>query len=71
MCSYRNIFEASDTGLIKDIHIETWKACNVELYRKTKVDNRIASVYKTIKISDTHKCRICSHIFYDMNRLNT
>ena len=71
MCSYRNIFEANVTRLIEDIHIETWKACNVELSSKTKVENHIASVYKTIKFSDTHKCRICSHIFDDMNRLNT
>ena len=65
MCSYRN-----DTTLIEDFHIETWKACNVELFSKTKVEMRIASVYQTIKMSDTHNCRICSHIFDDMNRLN-
>ena len=46
-------------------------ACNVELSSKTKVEMRIASVYKIIKMSDTHKCRIFSHIFHDMNRLNT
>ena len=31
----------------------------------------IASVYETIKMSDTYKCRICSHIFDEMNRLKT
>ena len=51
--------------------METWKACNVELYIKTNVENHITSVYKTIKFSHTHKCRICGHIFDDMNRLNT
>ena len=72
MCSYRSIFEADDARLIADIHIETWKACNVALSSKKKVDNRIVvSVYKTIKISVTHKYRICSHIFDDMNMLNT
>jgi hypothetical protein len=71
MYSYRNIFEANDTRLIEDIHIETWKACNVELSSKIKVKMCIASVYKTIKMSDTYKCRICSHIFDYMNRLNT
>ena len=38
MCSYRNIFEANDTRLKEDIHIETWKSCNVGLSSKTKVD---------------------------------
>ena len=71
MYSYINIFEADDTRLIEDIHIESWKACNVELSSKTKVKMCIVSVYKTIKMSDTYKCRICSHIFDDMNRLNT
>ena len=52
MCSYRNISEADVTSIIEDIHIETWKACNVELSSKTKVDNHIASVYKIIKISE-------------------
>ena len=71
MCSYRNNYEADVTRLMEDIHIETLKACNVELPSKTKVENQIASVYKTIKLSDTHKCRICSHIFDDINKLNT
>ena len=71
MYSYRNIFEAVNTRLIEDIHIETWKTCNVELSRKTKVKMCIASVYKTINMSDTYNCRICSHIFDYMNRLNT
>ena len=36
MCSYGNISEADVTRLREDIHIETWKACNVELSSKTK-----------------------------------
>ena len=45
------------------IHIETWKACYVESSSKTKVENRIASVYKTIKFSDTQKTQnMKSHI---------
>ena len=52
MCSYRNIFEAKDTRLKEDIYIETWKTCNVELSIKTKVENHIASVNKTIKIQN-------------------
>ena len=51
MCSFRNIFEADDIRFIEDIHIEKWKSCNVEISSKTKVDNRIASVYKTIQKS--------------------
>ena len=69
MCSYRNNFEVDVTRLIEDIHIKTWKACNVELSSKTKVKNHIEYVYK--KISVTHKFRICKHIFDDMHRLNT
>ena len=71
MCSYRNIFEADVARLIEDIHIERWKAFNIELSSKPKVENHIASVYKTIQFCDAHKCRIYSHIFDDMNRLNT
>ena len=48
LCIPTEIFEFYDTRLIEDIHIETWIACNVELSSKTKVDNCIASVYKTI-----------------------
>ena len=36
MCSYGNISEADVIRLREDIHIETWKAYNVELSSKTK-----------------------------------
>ena len=71
MCSYRIISEANVTRLIENINIKTMKACNVELSSKTKIGNHIASVYKTIKFSDTNKCRIYSHIFDEINRLST
>ena len=58
MCSYTNISEADVTRLIDIINFETWKACNVELSSKTKVEIHIALVYKIIKLSDAHKCRI-------------
>ena len=68
---YWNVSEANVTRLILDIHIKTWEACNVELSNKTKVENDIAAVYKTIKSFDNLKLRICSQIFDDMKRLNT
>ena len=36
MCSYRNTFEADVIRLIKDIHIQTWKACNVDWVNLSK-----------------------------------
>ena len=40
----KNIFEADDIRLIEYIHIETWKFCNAELSRKTKVDKKHCQV---------------------------
>ena len=71
MCSYGNISEADVTRLREDIHIETCKACNVELSSKTKKRITLHLLKKNNIILCTHKFRIFSHIFDAMNRLNT